>query len=389
MNVPRDQSQCRNPPRIGTASHTRLPSPPHGTAAAPLVCHRDSMEQSGNKPCPPLTLRDALALQRETSVYALLWGEEYAAVKLAHTPRAAARLQAEYDTLRIVRDRGLLLQATHPGAGAAQALQRLPRPIALRVNELILVYDHGQGKFVERTALAVLIETLCRGCPVHRLFIEHKSLSTEFVWDILTQLLLIVRFLHAVGVSHGDLKLPNILVDVHGALSLVDFDAAAVDESWQIAASGCDPWLRASDCHVRRAVQGTLHLRAPELTDCDAGVCLGSAESDLWSVGVVALELLLARPPWDFAECGTSRRAEEAMAAAPAASMDLCAVLRRLLRDNPNDRVDAAKLLLSDDFAVRSASITALWQQERGSVTLPSVDRYSEEIEMQSLGMPQ
>lgn len=91
--------------------------------------------------------------------------------------------------------------------------------------------------------------------------------------ELLAQLLRGVAWLHRQGVLHRDLKPPNVLV-VQGRVRIVDFGLAVEPEN-----------------PSTRRVAGTLGYIAPEVLDGGRA----TVRSDLWSVGVVALEVLTGR----------------------------------------------------------------------------------------------
>jgi serine/threonine-protein kinase len=65
------------------------------------------------------------------------------------------------------------------------------------------------------------------GCTFEELlFREKKTLSGTEFYSLGMQLIQIVRHLHEKGIVHRDIRIPNIIVDSSGRLSLVDFGLA-------------------------------------------------------------------------------------------------------------------------------------------------------------------
>ena len=91
-----------------------------------------------------------------------------------------------------------------------------------------------------------------------------------------------LQYLHSKNILHRDLKSPNVLIDESNNIKLTDFNLSkymdATMQSSSVAAMN-PRWL------------------APELLD---GVP-ASAESDIFSLGVVLWELLTMQVPWEGA----------------------------------------------------------------------------------------
>eukprot|EP01062_Namystynia_karyoxenos_P083077 TRINITY_DN9484_c0_g1_i1.p1 TRINITY_DN9484_c0_g1~~TRINITY_DN9484_c0_g1_i1.p1 ORF type:complete len:629 (+),score=162.14 TRINITY_DN9484_c0_g1_i1:104-1990(+) len=106
------------------------------------------------------------------------------------------------------------------------------------------------------------------------------SLAERVARRFLRQMLAGLEYLHGEGVAHLDIKNDNALLGVTGEVKLADFGAS---EKLEEIATG--------------NVVGTPYFMAPEVVK-GAGA---SSASDIWSLGISAIELLTGRPPhWDI-----------------------------------------------------------------------------------------
>ncbi|WWD04746.1 hypothetical protein V865_002817 [Kwoniella europaea PYCC6329] len=99
------------------------------------------------------------------------------------------------------------------------------------------------------------------------------------VRSLLGQLTDAVRFLHANGIVHRDIKDENVILDGQGRCQLIDFGSAA---HWR-------PGKRWD------TFSGTLHYASPEIL---RGEMYGGKEQDIWALGVVGYVLLVGETPF-------------------------------------------------------------------------------------------
>ena len=118
--------------------------------------------------------------------------------------------------------------------------------------------------------------------------VARRGAMTARDWEtIAAQLLGAVHFLHAVGVVHRDVKPENVMlkrawvVDAAPRVALVDFGSAAFARG-------------AGKENALRGFAGTKFFGAPE---CFRGVGAHGAKSDVWSLAVTLLALLVGTPP--------------------------------------------------------------------------------------------
>lgn len=110
---------------------------------------------------------------------------------------------------------------------------------------------------------------------------QPAGLAPFEVRSLIGQLADAIRFLHANGIVHRDIKDENVILDGAGRCSLIDFGSAA----------HCRPGKRWD------TFSGTLHYASPEIL---RGEMYGGKEQDVWALGVVIYVLLVGETP--FAE---------------------------------------------------------------------------------------
>lgn len=110
---------------------------------------------------------------------------------------------------------------------------------------------------------------------------QPSGLDPFEVRSLVGQLTDAVRFLHANGIVHRDIKDENVILDGDGRCQLIDFGSAA---HWR-------PGKRWD------TFSGTLHYASPEIM---RGEMYTGKEQDVWALGTVAYVLLVGETP--FAE---------------------------------------------------------------------------------------
>ena len=138
------------------------------------------------------------------------------------------------------------------------------------------VFDYG-----EEDGLAYLVMELVEGAPLSQVLRERGPLPAAEVRSIMGQAAVALGVAHEAGVVHRDVKPPNILLRDDGLVKLTDFGIARA-----IDASG----------HTRTGeLLGTPNYISPE----QAMGRQATGASDLYSLGVVAHEMLCGERPFD------------------------------------------------------------------------------------------
>jgi len=113
-----------------------------------------------------------------------------------------------------------------------------------------------------------------------REFSADKDLSIEQILELGIQICEGLNDAHEKGVTHRDIKPSNILIDSHGRAKIVDFGLASVVGSDQLTKTG--------------STLGTIGYMSPEQVRGEAV----DHRTDLFSLGTVLYELIIARRPF-------------------------------------------------------------------------------------------
>lgn len=144
---------------------------------------------------------------------------------------------------------------------------------ALEHPNIARILDQG-----EHDGVGFLVVELLEGGSLREVVMSGHALGGDRVAALLGGPASALAFMHAVGIVHGDVKPGNLLFDLSGVVKLIDFGAAhrLTDRSW--FAPAATPGYTAPDI---------LFGATPEPSD------------DVFSLGVVAYELLAGRHPFD------------------------------------------------------------------------------------------
>ncbi|HSF20724.1 MAG TPA: protein kinase, partial [Burkholderiales bacterium] len=150
----------------------------------------------------------------------------------------------------------------------ARAVGRLTHP------RIAAIYDYG-----EDDELAYIVMELVNGKSLFHHQQGEARFALKEVGELIRQLLDGLAYAHAQGVVHRDIKPSNILINDDGRLKLTDFGIARIDTSTLTQVG---------------EIMGSPGYMSPEQflgTDIDA-------RGDVYSVGVIAYELLAGRRPF-------------------------------------------------------------------------------------------
>jgi len=165
--------------------------------------------------------------------------------------------------------------------------------------------------------------------------LEKGRLAVDEALDVLRQVALGLEAAHRVGIVHRDIKPSNILTTSSGTVKILDFGVAKlVDESQAPMTQAGQPI-------------GTVSYMSPEQL---AGEQV-DARSDLWSLGVLAYEVLAGFSPFQTdSSAATAQRIlnddPPSLATVPGVASWLAKLVSQLLGKNPAQRPQSASELI-------------------------------------------
>lgn len=167
-----------------------------------------------------------------------------------------------------------------PGISAAMASELAARFVqegktAARLNHPGIVTIYAADVWGGRSAIVM---ELLKGHTLAEL-IDARNVPPAAAWSILDQLLGALEYAHGMGVVHRDVKPDNVFVTSEGRVKLTDFGVACLN-----VIGGPD----------EAVVAGSPGYMAPEQIRAE----LPDTRSDLFSVGVIAYELLNGTNPF-------------------------------------------------------------------------------------------
>ena len=167
------------------------------------------------------------------------------------------------------------------------------------------------------------------GATLDAVLRAHPRLPIAVVQTVLLELCAALQYAHDRGVTHGDVKPANILVDVHGDVHVTGFRIAKVESpaAWRAGIGNC-AW----------------EYMSPEQ-------CLDepiSFASDQYSAGVIGYEMMTGRPPFvgPPVEVQRAHRSEPppwVNFARRDCPTSLAAAVMRMLAKEPNERWSALR----------------------------------------------
>jgi alkyl hydroperoxide reductase subunit AhpC len=184
-------------------------------------------------------------------------------------------------------DRSVALKVLRPGAPHT-ALAEARAAAALSHPNICTIYAVDDASGVPFIAMEYL-----RGRSLGRILTQDAPLSAETAGAIAGQIAAGLAAAHTSGVVHGDLKPENIMITTEGVAKLLDFGLARRNMPNPDETVDYHPGSRA--IAASSGIFGTPSYMAPEQTRGEPA----SPASDLFSLGVLVVEMLTGRKPFN------------------------------------------------------------------------------------------
>jgi len=154
-------------------------------------------------------------------------------------------------------------------------LQEIKAVARIRHPNVILVYD----VFIDKKDWCLVFELL-EGKTLKEYLNNIGVLEMNETINIMKQVLKGVNACHQVGIIHRDLKPDNIIFTFNGAIKVLDFGIAIIDD-YEVKK------------HAHQVI-GTMKYIAPEVVKFQKS----TIQSDIYALGIILYELLSGKPPF-------------------------------------------------------------------------------------------
>ncbi|KND01275.1 RAN protein kinase [Spizellomyces punctatus DAOM BR117] len=168
---------------------------------------------------------------------------------------------------------------------------------------------------------------------------QTSGFPPSIVKQVFSQLCSALAHCHTLGISHRDIKPENALISSSYTVKLADFGLAT-----------CCPWSKEMGC-------GSVRYMAPECIDspCTRSVGYDPFCTDVWSLGIILVNLLFGKNPWHEATASDPIYAAyrgsnpDILIEQFGITMEFNTVLARVFDPNPLSRPSVSELALLID----------------------------------------
>jgi len=188
----------------------------------------------------------------------------------------------------------------------------------------------------KRQFLYTVLEYI-RGQTLQQWMIDNPQPTLQQLRNSIEQISRGLRTMHRMEMIHQDLKPDNILIDDNNTLRLIDFGSTKIAGLAEI-----------QSVIEHQGILGTANYTAPEYFRGETG----SNRSDIYSLGVIAYEMLTGKFP--YGEIQPSNAAQKRYLYTPAQQYNanipdwIDAALEKAVQSNPNKRYDLLSEFVTD-----------------------------------------
>jgi serine/threonine protein kinase len=199
---------------------------------------------------------------------------------------ASGGMATIYEALDTRLDRKVAVKIMHPHlaedeAFVARFIREAKAAAALSHPNIVAVQDQGWNQ--NGTPAVFIVMELVEGHTLREYLFERGSLSVPEVIRHLIPILSALSAAHKIGIVHRDIKPENILISANGKIKVADFGLARGE------------LIGNSVTAESSVIMGSVSYLSPE--QIQRGVA--DSRSDVYSVGILAYELLTGEKPFD------------------------------------------------------------------------------------------
>jgi serine/threonine protein kinase len=219
----------------------------------------------------------------------------------------------------------------------ARAIARLNHP------NIVQIYDIGNEGDIHYYTMEFI-----EGPTLDDVIYKEGFLSPDRTLAILNQVAKALRYAHSQGIVHRDIKPSNIMIAKLGRVKLTDFGLALQQRTTRLTVDG--------------GIVGTPEYMSPE----QAAGRTATAQSDIYSLGVVAYELLTGKVPFEgdspLIVLSKIQNTEPQWPRSidPDIPVDLENIVRKMMARNPSERYASCQEIIHDTQNMQSGEPVSL-----------------------------
>lgn len=165
--------------------------------------------------------------------------------------------------------------------------------VARRVDNVHLLQPRALGR---KRNYVYLVSEFIEGQSLDQWMTDNPCPDMETVRTIIEQIARGLQAIHRQEMLHQDLRPNNIMIDSSGTVKIIDFGAVRVAGVAEI-----------SGVHQQQHIRGTMQYTAPEYFLGEPG----TTRSDLFSLGIIAYQMLSGRLPYGAAVARATTRSAQ------------------------------------------------------------------------------